>query len=100
MEIKRPPSAAAKNFPTDGVRLNPSADGGNPDPVQEILALMGDMVLIPNRRLTKHPVGKNWQKRTWESMRDAAYTRLFIGKNIGVLLGKPSGGLCTVDIDT
>src|SRR5262245_34525166 len=69
------------------------------NPVQRILNLLGDVVLIPIYPLTKKPVGKGWQLRTRESMKDSRYLRSFIGKNIGVLLGAASGGLCTIDID-
>ena len=69
------------------------------NPVQRILDLLGDVVLIPNYPLSKKPIGKDWQRRTRESMKDALYLRSFDGKNIGVLLGKASGGLCTIDVD-
>jgi hypothetical protein len=69
------------------------------NPVEKILRLLGDVVLIPIYRLTKNPVGKNWQRRTRESMQDPVYLRSFAGKNIGVVLGKASGGLCTIDFD-
>jgi len=69
------------------------------DPVQKFLQLLGSVVLVPIRSLTKRPIGKSWQKRTRESMQDPDYLRSFNGKNIGVLLGKPSGGLCTIDVD-
>jgi hypothetical protein len=65
----------------------------------KIRQLLGDVVLIPIYRLTKNPVEKNWQRRTRESMQDPIYLRSFAGKNIGVLLGKASGGLCTIDFD-
>ncbi len=32
-------------------------------------------------------------------MKDRVYLQSFAGKNIGVLLGKASGGLCTIDLD-
>jgi hypothetical protein len=69
------------------------------NPVEEILALLGDAVLVPNRRLTKKPIVKDWQKLTLESMSRPDHIRSFIGQNIGVLLGRASGGLCTIDID-
>ena len=75
----------------------PSSQTGNP--VEKILHLLGDVVLIPVYPLTKKPAVKSWQRLTRESMRDPVYLRSFIGKNIGVLLGKASGGLCTTDWD-
>ena len=69
------------------------------DAVLRILALLGDVVLVPVRPLTKKPIGTGWQRRTRDSMKDRAYLGSFAGKNIGVLLGKASGGLCTIDID-
>jgi hypothetical protein len=71
----------------------------NENPVVKIRQLLGDVVLIPIYRLTKNPVGKSWQLRTRESMQDPKYLRSFAGKNIGVLLGRASGGLCTIDFD-
>ena len=56
-------------------------------------------MLIPVYPLTKNPIGKKWQLRTRESMRDPIYLRSFVGKNIGVVLGMASGGLCTIDFD-
>ncbi len=73
---------------------------GDSNPVTKILNLLGDVVLIPIYPLTKKPVGQSWQRRTRESMKDRNYLRSFIGKNIGVLLGQASGGLCTIDIDS
>jgi hypothetical protein len=69
------------------------------NPVVEILGLLGDVVLIPNYPMTKKPAIKNWQKATRELMKDGDYLQSFNGKNIGVLLGAASGGLCTIDLD-
>jgi hypothetical protein len=79
--------------------VNPAPSSQTGNPVEKIRQLLGDVVLIPIYRLTKKPVGKSWQLRTRESMRDAVYLRSFAGKNIGVSLGKVSGGLCTIDFD-
>lgn len=78
---------------------NPAPSSQPDNPVEKIRQLLGDVVLIPIYRLTKKPVGKSWQLRTRESMRDPVYLRSFAGKNIGVSLGKASGGLCTIDFD-
>jgi hypothetical protein len=77
----------------------PNPSSGDENPVAEILALLGDVVLVPVHPLTKKPIGKSWQQRTRESMQDQSYLRSFAGKNIGVLLGRASGGLGTIDID-
>ncbi len=69
------------------------------NPVEEILRLLGDVVLIPVYPLTKKPAVKSWQRLTHDSMRDPIYLRSFAGKNIGVVLGTASGGLCTIDSD-
>ena len=70
------------------------------NPVHEILAILGDVVLIPNRRLTKCPIDDGWAALTLECMKDPKHIGSLIGKNLGVVLGKASGGLCTIDLDS
>lgn len=74
---------------------------GKPDIVTRIRKRLGeDVVLLNVASGEKSPVEKGWQKFTVEKMRDAAYlASLNHGGNIGVLLGKNSGGLHTIDID-
>jgi hypothetical protein len=69
------------------------------DRVQEILSLVGNVVLVPCRPLTKIAIPKAWQTFAISKMQDPAYIRSFAGKNIGVVLGQASGGLCSIDID-
>jgi hypothetical protein len=78
---------------------NPAPSSQPDNPVEKIRRLLGDVVLIPVYPLAKKPIVKSWQRQTSESMQDPVYLRLFKGKNIGVSLGKTSGGLCTIDFD-
>lgn len=57
-------------------------------------------VFIPIPYGEKSPRMMEWQKKTLADMSDPAYVALFDQQvNVGVLLGKPSGGLCVIDID-
>ena len=59
-----------------------------------------DVVLLNVARMGKNPVETGWQKFTAAKMADDSYLQtLNHGGNIGVLLGKNSGGLHTIDID-
>ena len=73
----------------------------NDSVVKSLLAILGEnTVLVPIPRGSKIPRHKEWQKATIETMREPAYLRrLESGCNIGVLVGTPSGGLCSIDID-
>jgi hypothetical protein len=62
--------------------------------------LGGETALIPIPRGTKAPAHKGWQKATTADMLDPDYRARLATGNIGVLLGEPSGGLSTVDIDS
>jgi phage/plasmid-associated DNA primase len=67
---------------------------------EDILQRLGSCVLIPIPRGVKAPAEQAWQLRTATDMADPDYiARLNNGSNVGVVLGKPSDGLCTVDID-
>jgi putative DNA primase/helicase len=48
----------------------------------------------------KGPVTTNWQNTTLEESLRPEYIQRLLGSNIGVLLGKASGNLCTIDIDS
>jgi phage/plasmid-associated DNA primase len=76
-------------------------DGVNQTPVQRIQRLLGEqVVVIWMQRGTKAPKFRGWQKVTVEKMRDADYVaNLNSGHNLGVLVGAPSGGVCSIDID-
>jgi Bifunctional DNA primase/polymerase, N-terminal len=61
-------------------------------------------VLLPIPLRTKAPAFRGWQKTTLAPTLDVPYWFELInaavrGGNLGVLLGPPSGGLVTVDID-
>ncbi len=90
---------------TEGISLGTSAwpaDGaGAPDTVSELRALLGvEAVLIPIKGGEKRPSISGWQTKTTADMADPAYlAQLRSSPNMGVLLGAPSGGLCTIDID-
>ena len=70
--------------------------------VEEILELLGSpAILIPVRKSSKIASVKGWSRLTMDSMRDQRYlTRLDRTENLAVLLGKPSGGLVTLDMDS
>ena len=63
--------------------------------------LLGDdVVLLPVPRGEKKCVVRGWPNFTIERMRDPSYlASLNHDGNIGVLLGKNSSGICTIDID-
>lgn len=69
--------------------------------VNHILELLGGkaiLLAIPSG--VKKPMDKGWTSFKPEIMEDPAYLAKFNnGSNIGVCLGRQSGGLCTIDID-
>jgi len=68
--------------------------------IEELLALLGPAVLLPIPKGRKGPIFGGWQNQTLERMGDTKYQeRLNRAKNLGVLLGSPSHGLCSIDID-
>jgi hypothetical protein len=67
--------------------------------VEQISNLLGPCVLLPIPKGTKGPVIKGWQKLTRADM-TPQFLSGFNGANIGVLLGKLSDGLCTIDADS
>ncbi len=68
--------------------------------VEDLVDRLGQPVLIPIPRGTKKPIESGWQLRTAADMSDPEYVaRLNADCNLGVVLGKPSSGLCTIDID-
>ncbi len=68
--------------------------------VETILALIGKATLLPNPRGTKTPTDVGWQGFGAAKMSDPNYlARLNNGCNIGVIVGKPSDGLCSIDFD-
>jgi P4 family phage/plasmid primase-like protien len=75
--------------------------------VDHILKLLGadeakgrTPCLIPIPAKQKGPVMPGWNEVTWERMQDEDYrAQLEASPNLGVILGKQSGPLATVDID-
>jgi hypothetical protein len=69
--------------------------------VGRLTSLLGDdVVLLHCGKGEKGARWKGWQSVTIEVMRDRRYLRaLEKADNFAVLLGKASGGLCTIDID-
>lgn len=70
-----------------------------PPQVQQLLELLGEVVLIPIPWGRKGPVLPGWQKKTLRDMKDADYLGLLGCGNIGVLTGSPSSNVCSIDID-
>ena len=74
---------------------------GNSDPVKWLQELIGqDVVLLPVWDKSKKPKDTNWTKLTIQDMQNSRHLHLLRCSNIGVLLGKASGGLCSIDIDS
>jgi phage/plasmid-associated DNA primase len=69
--------------------------------MEHLRALLGqDTVLLPIPYGEKGPAFPGWQTVTVNQTRSVDYLAQFTKPvNIGVLLGKPSGGLCSIDID-
>jgi hypothetical protein len=70
--------------------------------VEYVRGLLGpNAVLLACPRNQKGPRSEGWNKRTRADMDDPHYlSSLNHGGGIAVLLGKPSDGLCTIDIDS
>ena len=71
----------------------------------EMLAVLtarlgGKPVFLAVPKGEKGPVKPGWQKTTHEETQRPEYIQRLINGNIGVLLGKASSGLCTIDIDS
>jgi hypothetical protein len=91
-------------------KLSRSAPGANseylPPPegeqprLREILDLIGPAVLLPITPGGKAPGFKAWEKATLDDMLRVEYLARFGPRhNVGVLQGKPSNGLGSVDLD-
>lgn len=73
-----------------------------PENMETAYELLGkDAVLIPIPAGTKATRVKGWQSLSLQETQNASYVREF-GKlsNVGVVLGKPSNNLCTIDLDS
>ena len=75
--------------------------GSSPEIIEHLRHLLGrDVVLLWVSKGEKSPKWRRWQKTTIESMDDPRYLKnLANDRNIAVLTGEPSGGLCSIDID-
>lgn len=71
------------------------------DIVTRLQSLLGqEVVLVWTKPREKSPPFSGWQRTTLEMMRDARYLKqLRSGCNLAVLLGEPSSGICSIDID-
>jgi P4 family phage/plasmid primase-like protien len=79
---------------------NTSSSGVENDVVAELKATLGeDVVLIPVARGDKRPINVGWQNITVEQTNTPEYQEQLRRSNIGVSLGRPSSGLCAIDID-
>lgn len=72
--------------------------------VAPLLELLGDeTLLVPEVYGEKRPRLRGWNRLTSASLDDYYFKMLeesvLAGGNLGVLLGEPSGNLCTVDLD-
>ena len=70
-----------------------------PEPVNRIVRLLGDRALLipipPRHKGPKRP----WKDVPQTAMRNPAHIRQLSRGNIGVVMGKRSGGICSIDID-
>jgi hypothetical protein len=69
-------------------------------PVDALMDKLGACLLLRIPQGKKGPITPDWQKLTQEDMIAEYLAGLNPGGNIGVLLGKASDGLGTVDADT
>jgi phage/plasmid-associated DNA primase len=69
--------------------------------VMKLMEFLGqDCVLLPIPIGEKRPRDAGWQKTTPIAARKQDHIRRLEAGNIGVLLGKAGGGLCSIDIDS
>ncbi len=73
----------------------------NDSVVGRLQAMLGsNVVLVPIREGSKIPTLTGWQDLTLEAMSNESYLRrLECSGNLAVLVGEPSAGLCSIDID-
>ena len=84
----------------NGEGVNDSS-GSSPEIIEHLRELVGrDVVLIWAHKGEKRPTWRRWQKTRIDSMSDERYVKnLAKDRNVAVLTGEPSGGLCSIDID-
>lgn len=99
------PTATAASSGVSGVDTscgdgNSNGVTGNSGHVARLRSLLGcSAVLLPIPSGQKGPQHSGWQNTTMEDMANPDYLARLATGNIGVLLGKPSGDLCAIDID-
>ena len=82
--------------PAGQATAQPATEG----PVERIRRVLGPgVVMLPIPLGEKSPGRKNWQKTTLQDMLVPEYVADLNRGNIGILLGKPSGNVCAIDID-
>lgn len=70
------------------------------DELNEIRRLLGRRVVLLHVKWgEKRPVDAQWQLTTLDQSLEAKYEKRLLSGNIGVLVGRPSNGLCSIDID-
>jgi Bifunctional DNA primase/polymerase, N-terminal len=72
--------------------------------IEKFYRIFGEVVLVPIPLGTKKPILKGWQKLTFAASQSPAHREKLLatvarGGNIGILLGKASGGLMAIDLD-
>jgi len=71
------------------------------DKIAKLFEFLGEgSVLLAIPHGEKRPMDSGWQKTTAEASRAPEYIRRLEAGNIGVLLGKAGGGLCSIDVDS
>lgn len=77
--------------------LSTSADSN----AQRLRNLLGTkIVLVPIKPNSKVPAVPGWPKFTLDTMKDPEYlAKLEAARTLGVVAGKPSSGICSIDID-
>jgi hypothetical protein len=87
--------------PVSKTRVAPPSGPAAGSTIDHLRRLLGDdVVLLPCDKGQKGSRWNKWQDLTIAKMRDEPYLRM-LGRahNIAVLLGKASGGICSIDID-
>lgn len=68
--------------------------------LEDIRRVLGtNAILLPVPKGQKASVCKAWQRTTLSETLTEEYQRDLAASDVGVLLGKPGGGICTVDCD-
>jgi P4 family phage/plasmid primase-like protien len=98
---ERPISIEPQEIAAPSCPLHAAQPLGSYPNVEAVHVVLGEsVVLLPIPSRKKGPVFKGWQDTTLTQTQKPEYLRRLNQGNIGVLLGAPSNGLCTVDIDS